>query len=485
MAAAAAATPPRAGVLLFGGVPVDSPGQASTDWFSDSDDEEPAIEHDTPYKWDEFILRTPDENAGRGLRKLRKAGGMINMMASIHSGPDTTKQEIEDDFALHTQEHGRELARSYRDGAVDHLGQLLAEIREFGLCDDPEDGVRFPEPHANVAEEMATAVAAACAEELERFKQESMWTADKGSGPQVEVLLKALREFNEVQVEQVAFVTEQTARWAHIAKVNDMEKKVAGFRTVAVARQSNEVQQLWADWQLRETTLLTQVGAAEEAARLAVERATTARRMFESAEEKAEKKQGETSQINKVLNTEATIVAQRNRMLEKEKEKLEAEARDLESRLAGNVRRYDVLMAQREASLDRRARGTSGRGAARDRKTETGATQALADAAAHLAEMQAMKARVAALKDGQVPNDSLGLNGLSVSVDGSGERPKLPPYPSEMSYEKHSLPTTARFMMNYALKMMKAAFKVMNFVLKTMNFVIKFTPRLSVCRGRF
>jgi hypothetical protein len=420
----AAASP---SLLLFDGVPVDSP----SDYFTDSDDEEPPLlDESTTFKWDEFILRAPEESSGKqSLRRLRKAGGLVRMMNSITgaaTSSETSVAELAEDFAASVGGLAAELAKRYGDAAVEHLAQLLAEVREFGLCDDLEEGVAFPPSHSDVGEELARRVADVVAVELEHFKEEKTWSADEASGGaaekggQVAALLRSLREYDDVQMEQVAFVTEQTARRAHIAKVGDMEQKLEGFRTVAMAHQGAEVQQLWADWQQKETDLLQRVSEAEAAASAAAQRASTARRMYESAEEQQQKKQAVTDQINKQLGTEATIVTQRNRMLQKERDSLAAEVKRLEAELLHNTKRSEILTAQREQALALRARGTGARGSAHDLKTDTGASQARAQAEAHLEELRAMKTRLGIATAGDSTDGGHGDAGGQEQTAGGG-----------------------------------------------------------------
>ena len=260
--AAAGTQPPGRSLVLFDGVPVGS----AAGYFTDSDDEEPQLlEESTTFKWDEIILHAPEENSSSSAvarRKLRKAGGLVRMMSSLTGqlySADSSIQEARQDFASTAEGLAAALAKRYGAAATAHLAQLQAEIKQFGLCEDLEEGVAFPPSHTAVGDVLARRVAEVVAEELEHFRKESTWSAGAAAGPQVEGLLRSLRELDDVQLEQVTFVTEQTARRAHLAKVQEMEKKLEGIRAVAMAAQGAGVQQLWNDWQQKETELMRRV----------------------------------------------------------------------------------------------------------------------------------------------------------------------------------------------------------------------------------
>ena len=389
--AAAHTQPPGGSLVLIDGVPVGS----AAGYFTDSDDEEPQpLEESTTFKWDEFILHAAEENVSSsvaGRRKLRKAGGLVRMMSSLTGqmySADSSIQEARQDFASTAEGLAATLAKRYGAAATAHLAQLHAEITQFGLCDDLEDGVAFPPSHTAVGDELARRVAEVVADELEFFRKESTWSAGAAAGPQVEGLLRSLREFDDVQLEQVTFVTEQTARRAHLAKVQEMEKKLDGIRAVAMAAQGAGVQRLWNDWQQKETELMRRVVEAEAAAAEAAQRAATARRMYESAEELAKHKQEEKARVNKQLDVQASIVAGRNRALRKERDGLLAEVSRLEYELAQKSKRCDILCAQREQTL-------AGKGTANPvgLKIDAGTAQAREQTAAHLEQLRTMKER--------------------------------------------------------------------------------------------
>ena len=134
-------------------------------------------------------------------------------------------------------------------------------------------------------------------------------------------------------------MTQQQTRKAHMARLGEMEKKLAAFRTAVVARQGAEVQQLWADWQVKEAGLVRLAEEAEAAAATATERAATARRMYESAQEKSAKRQKEKAAINKTLSIQAAVIASRDKALLKEQHALKAEAERLETELEQSTRR--------------------------------------------------------------------------------------------------------------------------------------------------
>jgi len=134
-------------------------------------------------------------------------------------------------------------------------------------------------------------------------------------------------------------VTQQQTRKAHMARLGEMEKKLAAFRTAVVARQGAEVQQLWADWQVKEAGLVRVAEEAEAAAATATERAATARRMYESAQEKSAKRQKDKAAINKTLSIQAAVIASRDKALLKEQHALKAEAERLETELEQSTRR--------------------------------------------------------------------------------------------------------------------------------------------------
>eukprot|EP01045_Picozoa_sp_COSAG04_P022350 COSAG04_NODE_2513_length_3987_cov_11.345165_1_plen_279_part_10 len=134
-------------------------------------------------------------------------------------------------------------------------------------------------------------------------------------------------------------MTQQQTRKAHMARLGEMEKKLAAFRTAVVARQGAEVQQLWADWQVKEAGLVRVAEEAEAAAATATERAATARRMYESAQEKSAKRQKDKAAINKTLSIQAAVIASRDKALLKEQHALKAEAERLQTELEQSTRR--------------------------------------------------------------------------------------------------------------------------------------------------
>lgn len=412
--AAAGTQPPGRSLVLFDGVPVGS----AAGYFTDSDDEEPQLlEESTTFKWDEIILHAPEENSSSSAvarRKLRKAGGLVRMMSSLTGqlySADSSIQEARQDFASAAEGLAAALAKRYGAAATAHLAQLQAEIKQFGLCEDLEEGVAFPPSHTAVGEVLARRVAEVVAEELEHFRKESTWSAGAAAGPQVEGLLRSLRELDDVQLEQVTFVTEQTARRAHLAKVQEMEKKLEGIRAVAMAAQGAGVQQLWNDWQQKETELMRRVANAEAAAAEAAQRAATARRMYESAEELAKHKQGEKDRVNKQMDVQASIIAGRNRALRKERDGLLAEASRLEYELAQKSKRHDILCAQREQTLTGKGTGTP-----LGLKTGTGTAQTREQTAVHLEQLRKMKERFSRDSSVAVSTDTGGSDTATVAL---------------------------------------------------------------------
>jgi hypothetical protein len=194
---------------------------------------------------------------------------------------------------------------------------------------------------------------------------------------------------------------------------------------VAMAAQGAGVQQLWNEWQEKETELLRRVAEAEAAAAEAAQRASTARRMYESAEELAKKRQAEKNLVNNQLGTQASILIERNRKLKKERDSLSAEVSTLEDELAQKCKRYEVLCAQRQQALDLRARGGKALGGARadgnthSLKTDTGAAQAREIAARHLEELRTMEARLRESMPSSTDADTAGVQSLtSAMTDG-------------------------------------------------------------------
>ena len=113
-------------ILLFDGVPVD----ASLDVFDCSDDDEPPdIDESTTFGWDAFILRTPEaDRARQGRQKLRKAAKLAALTRAVGGGDSRSNAEIEAEFVDNVEKHAKEMERRYKDGAVEHLSQLLAEV---------------------------------------------------------------------------------------------------------------------------------------------------------------------------------------------------------------------------------------------------------------------------------------------------------------------------------------------------------------------
>lgn len=426
---------PAACLLLLDGVPVDS----AADYFTDSDDEEPpALEESTTFRWDEVILRAPvDNTAKRSLSKLRKVGGLAHTLSIAKDvfSHDASIDEIRQDFASTVEGLASTLARRYGEAAAEHLAQLLAEVREFGLCEDL-DGVAFPSSHAEVGEELARCVAEVVGEELDHFRKDSTWSADETSGPQVAALLRSLREFDDVQVEQVTFVAEQTARRAHVARMQEIEQKLDGYRTVAISDQGAEVQQLWNEWQRKESDLFRRVSEAEAAAADAAQRACTVRRMHESADELGKEKQRDKDLVNKRLGIEAAIVTERNRNLRKQRDSIMGEISSLEEELAQKRKRYEILCSQRKQALEVRTHGGSrgmatrdeegGDGTAIDLSFGTESAQARANCALELENVRTMKEQMSRSMDGGRHADASGIQQdltdafLTVSVGAGG-----------------------------------------------------------------
>ena len=163
-------------ILLFDGVPVD----ASLDVFDCSDDDEPPdIDESTTFGWDAFILRTPEaDRARQGRQKLRKAAKLAALTRAVGGGDSRSNAEIEAEFVENVEKHAKEMERRYKDGAVEHLSQLLAEIRAYGLQNLVEGQAQMPPSHAAVADRLAAEVGRVVSEELEHFSDQKTWSED-------------------------------------------------------------------------------------------------------------------------------------------------------------------------------------------------------------------------------------------------------------------------------------------------------------------
>ena len=92
--------------------------------------------------------------------------------------------------------------------------------------------------------------------------------------------------------------------------------------------------------------------------------------MHESAEELSQKKKQEKDLVNKRLGIEATITAERNRKLRKQRDSLLAEVSTLDEELTQKRKRYDILCEQRKQVLELRTPGGRRRKATGDERTE-------------------------------------------------------------------------------------------------------------------
>ena len=84
----------------------------------------------------------------------------------------------------------QQLGRAWHDAALrismkaavqlkrDHLSQLLAEVRAYGLQNLVEGQAQMPPSHAAVADRLAAEVGRVVSEELEHFSDQKTWSED-------------------------------------------------------------------------------------------------------------------------------------------------------------------------------------------------------------------------------------------------------------------------------------------------------------------